>query len=620
MQAVDEQIAKLIMMISLLFYASFSVAQVATPASSEPPLFFQSTQKPVPAPVLLPITQIQTELKYQLTRHRSIVINHHRLKTYKQLATLYKQRTYEPIWFNEQGIVTTRVYPLVNALRNAWEDGLEPSIYNLARIEHYLVQLPKKAKQWMYFEFLLTDAFIRYSQHLHHGHVDPRKIDDEWFISPNKKWRAINVLQNSLESDTYTEMLANLAPPHESYKRLRHALKHYITHVSKQTWRKIEKGESLREGDNDPRIAILRERLLLSGELDADIVKQKIFCSTNENIVPLENTKAHAKQADLLIQQPKEHHLEAQNLPLPAASSCINIHTYNSDLVDAVKRFQARYGLKPDGVVGSNTVTAFNIPIAEHIEQIKINLERWRWLPRDLGKKYIAVNMAGFYLEVFDNNKRVKNMKVIVGKTYRRTPVFSNSMTYLVFNPRWHVPYRIAVEDILPKLRKNKNYLTNQGIRVFSNSSEVNGSAIDWSQVSAHNFPYRFRQNPGRRNALGKIKFMFPNRFAVYLHDTSSRNLFNRTVRTFSSGCIRVEHPLALAQYVLKGHNKWTENRISKVFKGKKTYKVPLPSPIPVYLLYWTTWVDDNGAVQFRRDIYGRDKRLGKVFAQRSRG
>ncbi|HZC01403.1 MAG TPA: L,D-transpeptidase family protein, partial [Gammaproteobacteria bacterium] len=270
-----------------------------------------------------------------------------------------------------------------------------------------------------------------------------------------------------------------------------------------------------------------------------------------------------------------------------------------------------RHGLAADGVVGASTLAALNVPVGARIRQIELNMERWRWLPQDLGERYILVNIANFALDVVENGQSVLTMRVVAGKPTRRTPFFSAQMTYVVLSPHWYVPPTIAIQDKLPLIRRDPKYMARQNLKIFSDgpggATRVDPRAIDWSSVSARNFPYRLRQDPGPRNALGRVKFMFPNSYHVYLHDTPSRELFARAERAFSSGCIRLEKPIELAEYLLRDDPRWSRQSIlSSIDRGREQV-VHLPAPIPVHLFYWTTWMSDEGVVHFRKDIYERD-------------
>jgi L,D-transpeptidase YcbB len=257
-----------------------------------------------------------------------------------------------------------------------------------------------------------------------------------------------------------------------------------------------------------------------------------------------------------------------------------------------LRTFQERNGLDADGAVGPGTLEALNVPAADRVRQIEINLDRWRWLPRDLGERYVMVNIAGFALDVIEAGKPALSMRVVAGKPTNRTPMFTGTMTHLVLNPYWNVPSGILKKEILPHIARDPGYLARQNMEMLPGG--------------------KVRQKPGANNALGKIKFLFPNRFDVYLHDTPSRSLFSRSVRTFSHGCIRVEKPLELAEYLLKEDPAWTPEKIQKALaKGKESW-VKIPNPLPVHLAYWTAWVDDAGVTQFRKDVYGRDKPLAE--------
>ncbi|PIV81682.1 peptidoglycan-binding protein, partial [bacterium CG17_big_fil_post_rev_8_21_14_2_50_64_8] len=263
---------------------------------------------------------------------------------------------------------------------------------------------------------------------------------------------------------------------------------------------------------------------------------------------------------------------------------------------------------------------ALNISIEDRITQVTVNLERWRWLLQDLGSQYIIVNIADQRLQAFREGRPVLDSAIIVGREQRRTPVFSGKLTYLVFRPFWEVPPTLAVQDKLPELRKNPQRIVDLGFQVFrgwgEGEQEVNPLTVDWNRVSAVSFPYRLRQKPGPQNAMGNVKFMFPNKHNVYLHDTSARELFNRTNRTFSSGCIRVQRPAELAAIVLSDQPQWTREAIQEAMNADRDQTVRLKTPWSVHLEYWTAWVDPDGVVQFRSDVYGRDARVTASLAQ----
>jgi murein L,D-transpeptidase YcbB/YkuD len=294
---------------------------------------------------------------------------------------------------------------------------------------------------------------------------------------------------------------------------------------------------------------------------------------------------------------------------------------FDEALEEAVKRFQGRHGLAVDGVVGPRTLQALNRTAEEHLRLIKVNMERWRWLPRSLGDRFIRVNIADFDMELVEAGERIMEMRVMVGKDYRRTPVFSDVMTYLVINPYWNVPRSLAVEDKLPLIKQDPAYLAGQKMKVLSgwgaDAREIDPLTIDWSEVTPETFTWRLRQDPGPKNALGQIKFMLPNKFNVYLHDTPSREAFDRPDRALSSGCIRLEKPIQLAEYLLRGYPEWTRPAILAAIEDGKEQTIRLLEPIPVHILYCTAWVEDTGEVNFRRDIYGRDTAVADALMSR---
>ncbi|EIJ41974.1 hypothetical protein BegalDRAFT_1071 [Beggiatoa alba B18LD] len=521
------------------------------------------TEPAVPEVVLAPPeTPFAKQLAQQLAQPTVILKTANKtLQSVEQQKQLYSHRAYNPVWTNEHTL-TAQGKALLNTLAQAELEGLNPEVYSVSLLQRLTTQYPNTLEALAELEMLYTDAFLLYGSHVHDGRINPKTVNKEWYIAPEIPWDGVSALENALSSaQPMDAFLASLPPPHLEYARLRTALKVYNDYLKTAgDWVTLPLGKKIQPNERSPQIKLLRERLRFSGEL------------TDES-----------KRTDEEL--------------------------YDNKLVNAMKSFQIRHGLADDGVLGDSSRKMLNISLAERIEQIKLNMERWRWVPRDFGEQYILVNIPAYRLDVYEHGKRIYDMKVMVGRTDRNTPIFTEKMTYLVLNPHWGVPYSIAVKDILPKLRKDASYLSRQNMRVFANGTELNGQAINWSQVSSSNFPYQLRQNPGDGNALGKIKFMFPNKFSIYLHDTPKRSLFGLNDRALSSGCIRVEQPLNLASYVLGNSDKWNKDSIQKAIQSGKHRIVNLDQPLPVYLLYWTAWIDDEGTMQFRDDIYQHDER-----------
>jgi L,D-transpeptidase YcbB len=324
-------------------------------------------------------------------------------------------------------------------------------------------------------------------------------------------------------------------------------------------WPMVPAGPTLHPGESNERVPLLRKRLAVSGDL----------------AVP-------ASQADL----------------------------FDEDLKEAVQRFQSRHGLSEDGLVGVQTLRELNVPISERIFQLQASLERCEPLPPLLERRHILVNIADFTLKLFEDGKLLLSMPVIVGKTYRETPVFNGRISSLVLNPSWNVPHSIATKDILPKIKKDPGYLRRMHIKVlrdWKTGTEIDPATINWAKLSEAHFPYRLSQEPGPDNALGRVKFLFPNPYDVYLHDTPAQELFAKDDRTFSSGCIRLSKPLELAAYLLQGTPLGSIEGLMAEIAKEKTQSVAIPSPIAVHIVYMTAWVDRDGTIQFRRDVYKRN-------------
>ena len=282
-----------------------------------------------------------------------------------------------------------------------------------------------------------------------------------------------------------------------------------------------------------------------------------------------------------------------------------------------VKRFQRRHGLEPSGVIDADTRAELSVSAEARADQLRLNLERWRWLPQDLGRRRIVVNIAAQELEVIEDDEVVLAMRVVVGKAFRRTPIFSDTVRYIVLNPNWHVPRTIAVEELVPKIQNDPTYLERFGMHLLTSGpdpQEVDPTTVDWSTVTADNFPYRLRQEPSPLNALGRIKFMFPNHYDIYLHDTPARGLFDQAQRDFSHGCIRIEKPIELAAYLMK-KSRWDGDVIEDALDEGTERTLYLPRPMPIHLLYWTAWADEDGTIQFRTDINAVDQALSTALA-----
>ncbi|MCP5425542.1 MAG: L,D-transpeptidase family protein [Gammaproteobacteria bacterium] len=489
-----------------------------------------------------------------------------RLQSPVTISQFYTYRDYQPAWVEADG-PSPWAAELLDTLSQADEVGLRATDYPVKELRRLLHAAANggaayPVEQWADLELHLTDAWVTYASHMLFGRLNPRRIDKQWGIKDSGPDLAV-VLQQALEQQQPIAVLATLSPPDPAYARLLKTLNAYRTVAKAGGWGQIAPGPKLGKGARQARVQQVKARLTASGDLPATAGKDNLF---------------------------------------------------DEDLAQAVKHFQLRHGLAADGVVGPTTLAEMNVPVEQRLTQLELNLERWRWLPQELGARHIQVNITNYTMSVIEQGEEVFGTKVIVGQLKRPTPVFSADMSYLVLNPAWYVPSSIAVKDKLPKLRRNAYALAGQRIKVYAGGREIDPGSVNWQQVGAGNFPYQLRQDPGPRNALGKIKFMFPNPYNVYLHDTPSRSLFQHSERAFSSGCIRVAEPIELAEYLLQHDKRWTRKAIISATQGSGQRTVNLPEKIPVYLLYWTAWVDEDGTVQFREDIYQRDQRLARAW------
>lgn len=360
--------------------------------------------------------------------------------------------------------------------------------------------------------------------------------------------------------------------PNWRYLGLRNALDDLEAVERNGGWEAVPGGENLQLGSQDPRVLPLRVRLVASGDLE------------------------------------RREYLE------------VDPEIFDETLDEAVRRFQERHGLAVDGVVGRGTLAALNVSVEDRIDQVLLNLERMRRLPDDLGDRYFLINPAAFAVEMFEHGERIRWFPAIAGRPDRQTPDFSAEMSYLVLAPYWHVPPGIARRDLLPEIREDPDYVGERNMVLLdaSRNRTIDPHSIDWAEItdSEFNRRYRLRQDPGPSNALGNVKFMFPNSHNVYMHDTPSQQLFAANVRAFSSGCIRVQGALGLAVYLLRDNSEWTPDRIREVVERGVERSVSLPSNYQVHVRYATAWVDVHGVLQLRDDVYDRDPALRRTLPE----
>ena len=485
------------------------------------------------------------------------------------LEEFYQQMGYAPAWKDFEALQQA-----IQALEGSYDDGLLPVDYHVDVLSSIVDKIEDTKDQgavnyeWVAkFDLLMTDAILLYAFHLMDGKIDPHSLDVQWNFGyaelPGGDGKA---LAEAIQNRTLLQELHALRPDIPSYSSLMRELAEYRIIAENGGWGTVEASGKIDPGDNDSRIPQIRRRLEITGDL-----------------------------SDL---------------------NNMNSDEYNQTLEIDVKYFQERHGLEADGVIGKASFAAMNVPVEEKIDLIRINLERFRWVVHSLTDYYIVVNIAHYRAYVVKNNEIVFETKVQVGTDLNKTPVFKSQLQYIEFNPTWTVPRSIIVNEMIPKIKQGPKYLTDRNMVLLDGSgSVVPMSSVDFDAVSGNNFPYSVRQEPGPGNALGQVKFIFPNQYAVYLHDTPSKYLFDKANRSFSHGCIRTQNPIDLAEVLLEG-SKWDKQKITEILDSKLTTRALFDEPIDVLLFYWTAGLYQQKSVFFYPDIYDRDalvlKKLNK--------
>src|SRR5829696_8683281 len=492
-----------------------------------------------------------------------------RTSRWKLVQRIYRDREYRPLWTTGPKL-NGQARDLIETLCHGEREGLRAADYDLAGLSAELTRLHQEKdpvpELIAALDLRLTQRFLDYGADLLAGRLDPQAVDNGWYIRARRA-TIDSLLQVSLRAEGLDDVIEPLRPRQREYKEMVNALEQYREIQAKGGWPLVPGARKLARGSDGPSVRALRKRLDATDDVGYAWGKT----------------------------------------------------VYDDKVAAAVARFQERHGIPVDSVVGPATLKALNVPVESRIRQIELNLERYRWLPSDFGQRYILVNIPDYQLYAYDAGEQVLTMRVIVGDEYgHTTPVFADSMTYLVFRPQWDIPRRILVDEVIPKVQEDIYYLAKHGYEVVDTARNVviaDPSAIDWSDLDTTEITFRVRQKAGIDNALGNVKFMFPNQFSVYLHDTPADHLFDRSRRTLSHGCVRVEDPVKLAGYVLAHQGDWSEPKIREAIARPKAGQtvapitVDLKQPVPVYLVYLTAFMR-NGVLQFRDDPYGKDSRV----------
>ena len=486
------------------------------------------------------------------------------------LAAIYHESGAEPLWVSNDG-PGKQADIILKYLKKAGDDGLEPADYQVDERARLWADLSLESLAKL--DTLLTFNMVKYVHDISYGQLKPYMVDPELFAEAGERgFDPLAMVETIQATENLDDFFQSLPPNHRQYKGLKKGLVHYVHMKYSGEWQDLSGRKSIRPGDVDERIIEIRKRI--------DLLENGIVDNADD-----------------------EH------------SS-----VYDKDLVEKVILFQQNHGLEQDGIIGRKTMQELNKSPEDRLAQIKVNMARWRWQDHTLGDKYILVNIANYKLYTYDAGKIQFSMPVIVGKFQHQTPVFSDRIKYLELNPFWNVPPSIAINEQLPELKKNASYLVEKNIRLFSNwqedGVELDSTAIDWHQILPFQMArFKLRQDPGPTNALGRVKFVFPNRYSVYLHDTPTKRLFSEQTRSFSHGCIRVSEPEKLAVFLLnKKDSEWDKEQVDDLIQLGKRKVVRIRPPLPVHITYQTVWVDKNDQIIFNRDVYGRDAKLSKAL------
>jgi len=506
---------------------------------------------------------LRTEVE-QLMQVGRLTIGEADIASGELLTEFYERRDYAPAWNDDE-----QIDELIAAIKASEKDGLDSSDYHLGAVmaarDAIAAGALDTSAEKADVDLVLTDSLIRLGYHERFGKVNPYSLDPHWnFRREINDMHPATAIQEAIDSDSLIEYLRTVFPRGWVYTQLRDGLARYREIAANGGWPQMPAGPTLRPGAADPRLSVLMQRLAATGDMEYI----QTFAPVTE---------------------------------------------YDSVIQAGVRQFQKRHGLDTDAIIGKATIAALNVPVEKRVKQLEINLERARWVLDDIEDDFILVNIAGFRAYLMRDREIAWETKVQVGTAYHQSPVFRDEMKYVVFNPTWTVPYSIASKEMLPAIQADPEYFQKRDFDVKDRSGNIiDPSTVDWSSVTRRTFGYTLVQRPGPANALGRVKFMFPNEHAVYLHDTPSKYLFGQAERAFSHGCIRVENPYEFAELLLGAG--WDQDKIAATLDSKETKTVLLPKPLPVLLMYWTAIVNKAGEVYFYNDVYERDPSIAAAL------
>lgn len=475
-----------------------------------------------------------------------------------EVQSFYAARGGKAFWTTDE---LRKVY--LDKLSEIEREGLHPEDYRLKALQQLQETAPESPKDHAHFEILLSDSFLNLAHDLYYGKLDP--VEFHWIWDVERDTLDIDSLVQSVENSNHlVALLDELRPNHQVYQGLIESLAEIRVSLQQEqpVFDPIPMGEAIEPGDKDPRIPAIAARLQQLGLLEDSV----------------DSTST----------------------------------VYSPELEEAITNFQKSKHMAADGIIGKTTLRELNMTLEDRYRQVLVNLERWRWYPRDLGQHYIMINIPQYQLAVVKDGDTIKRHNVIAGTRQRQTPIFSDQLDHIVLNPTWTLPPTIKAEDVLPKAASDPSYFTKNDMVVSSPQGDpVDPSTVDWSSSDARN--YVITQRPGATNPLGRVKIMYPNQYSIYLHDTPAQGLFERSERAASSGCVRVEDALDLAQYVVQNQPKGTKQEIDSILKSGKTTNVSISQPIKVYHFYWTAW-REGGETIFTEDVYAMDQKIAQAL------
>ncbi len=486
-----------------------------------------------------------------LTDERKVEIDTATLSVFKSetLKQFYAASENQTVWGN----LNKRTFVL-SQLEKSEELGLEPEDYKISELKKFESKVASLSdKDLAAYDILLTYNFEKYLNHIYKGKLDPKKLYTNWDLD-EKTFDVNSVLIKGFNKNKLDSIVENIQPKTQTYKELLKALEIINTFPDDHV-KTIESADKIVLNDTNPALINIKKRLLYWNDM-----------SGKDSLTTI----------------------------------------YDSKTFESVKRFQERHGLAADGVIGAGTIKALNYSKEDRKKQIIVNLERWRWYPSELAENYFIINIPDYSLNVVESNDTTLVRNVVVGTSKRKTPIITSYLKTVVFNPTWTVPPTILKEDVVPAMKRNRNYLANKNITIYDTAGKV-VSPMAWNENKPNN--YRYVQSPGYDNSLGLMKILFPNHHSVYLHDTNHRNIFGRNNRSMSSGCVRVENPLELAQHILDVDGNWPQDRIDTIIASKTTMSFKITKKYALYQWYWTAWSKKNQLL-FRADIYDLDSDL----------